>query len=433
MTTQSERLYRRALEHVPAGVHSNSRIRTPYPLFVEKAEGQWLEDADGRRWLDFTMGNGSVILGHNHPAVQEAVRNSLALGVTAGYETVAAVEAVELLAEVLPELRAVRFANTGTEAVMHALALARAATGRPRVAKVEASYHGWADAVWVSTWPPMDRVGPAHAPVNVPGSAGLSGEAATTLVLPFNDVSATTQLFEQHGAELAAVIIEPVMIDIGFVPATRDFMQALRGLCNRFGVLLIFDELLTGFRIASGGAREVYSTTPDLTLYGKAIANGYPLAAVEGPRDLLDLSDPAKGGEVGWVGTYNGHATSMAAARASLAELRSGAVVERLQQLTDRLTAGVAAIANDTGLDVVVAGGGGHFQPYFAADAPCDYRSAAGSDLACYADLVHVCRTETVLIAEGALGHCALSIAHSESDIDRLLTCIHESMTRTAG
>jgi glutamate-1-semialdehyde 2,1-aminomutase len=425
----SEQLYRRALVHVPAGVHSNTRIRTPAPLFVDRADGQWVHDADGTRWLDFTMGNGSVILGHNHPAVQEAVRDSLERGTTAGYETVAAVEAVELLAEVLPALRAVRFANTGTEAVMHALALARAATGRRRVAKVEASYHGWADAVWVSTWPPLDQAGPVQTPVGVPGSAGLSAEADTTLVLPFNDVAATTDLLERHGTELAAVILEPVMIDIGFVPATEEFIQSVRDLCDKFGVLLIFDELLTGFRIAMGGAREVYATTPDLTLYGKAIANGYPLAAVEGSRDLLDLSDPATGGEVGWVGTYNGHATSMAAARASLRELRSGAVVQRLRELTDRLKSGVAELAESTGAAVVMAGGGGHFQPYFSASAPSDYRSAAASNVSDYAALVEACRSESVLIAEGALGHCALSTAHTEDDIDLLLGCIQASLS----
>lgn len=429
--SRSEQLHHRALEHVPAGVHSNSRLRSPFPLFVRQADGAHIEDEDGRVWLDFTMGNGSIVLGHNHPAVQDAVRRSTEQGLTTGYESAAAVETVELMAEMIPDFRAIRFANTGTEAVLHALALARAGTGRKRIAKVEASYHGWGDAVWVSTWPPLDQAGPADAPAAVPGSAGLSRESEDTLVLPFNDIAATTELLDRYGPELAAVILEPVMIDIGYVPASQAYIDAVRELTTAHRIVLIFDEMLTGFRVAPGGARELYGTSPDLGIYGKAIANGYPLAAVEGSRTLLDLSDPTRGGTVGWVGTYNAHAIPLAAARACLLELRSGHVQHRLDDLTSGLQAAASQVASDTGVDAVVSGAGGHFQPYFAPKPPADYREAAASDGGRYRRLVQVCRAEGVLIAETPLGHCALSMAHSEADVHRLLLCLEESLKKT--
>jgi len=421
-------LHRRALRHVPGGVHSNSRLREPLPLFCRSAYGASIEDEDGQVWLDFTMGNGSVVLGHNHPVVQDAVRANLDAGLTAGYETAAAVDTVDLLAELIPDFRAIRFANTGTEAVLHALALARAGTGRTRIAKVEASYHGWADAVWVSTWPPLDRAGPADAPASLPGSAGLAPESADTLVLPFNNIAATNALLRRHGGELAAVILEPVLIDIGYVPASQEYIDALRELTTAYGIVLVFDETLTGFRVAVGGARELYGTTPDLAIYGKAIANGYPLAAVEGSRALLDLSDPTRGGTVGWVGTYNAHAIALAAARACLNELRSGEVHERLGMLTNALQDGARQIATTCEASAVVVGTGGHFQPYFLPAPPTTYREAAASDAHRYRALVQACRAQGILIAEGSLGHCALSAAHSTSDVERLLRCLESSL-----
>jgi glutamate-1-semialdehyde 2,1-aminomutase len=419
--TTSQQLYTRALAFTPTGAHSNSRIRRPHPLYVTRADGAWLYDADGRRWLDFTMGNGSIILGHNNPAVQQAVHEAVHRGVTTGYETPDAVDVVDLLAELIPDFRALRLANTGTEAVLHALAIARAATGRTRIAKPEASYHGWADPVWVSTWPPLADAGPADRPAAVPGSAGLSRSSADTLVLPFNDIEATSALLHEHGPELAALILEPAMIDIGYVAASAEYIHGLYELTRRYGIVLIFDELLTGFRLAPGGAREVYGLTPDLATYGKAIANGYPLAAVEGRRDLLDLTDPGTGGPVGWVGTYNAHAVTVAAARASLDQLRSGAVWQKLQALTKKLSTEFEELAAARGVDAALPGAGGHFQPYFRSGPPDDYRAAATTSADRYAALYQACQQDDVLIADKPLGHCALSAAHTDADIETLL------------
>ncbi|HEX6447435.1 MAG TPA: aminotransferase class III-fold pyridoxal phosphate-dependent enzyme, partial [Streptosporangiales bacterium] len=310
----SAALHARASALVPGGVHSNTRYEAPHPTFYARGEGAYLWDVDGARYLDFTMGNGSILLGHSNPAVDDAVVRAVRAGLTTGVETAAAVEVVEALAGIIPHFGKVRLANTGTEALMHALAVARQATGRTRVAKAEGAYHGWSDALWVSTWPSESARGPAEAPHAPPSSGGLSPDAASTLVLPFNDLDGTERLLRDHSAELAAVVLEPVLIDIGFVPATPEYLEGVRRLTDELGIVLVFDELLTGFRVAPGGVRDTYGVVPDLTCYGKAIANGYPLAAVEGRTDLMALTDPTGPGPVGWVGTYNGHGVAVAAA-----------------------------------------------------------------------------------------------------------------------
>lgn len=424
----SRELHQRATLRTPAGTHSNSRIRRPYPLYAARADGARVWDVDGRQWLDCQMGNGSVLLGHNHPAVTEAVAAAVRSGVGTGYETPAAVEAVELLAEVIPDCGSVRFANTGTEAVMHAIAVARHATGRTRIAKAEASYHGWSDPVWVSNWPTPQQYGPAERPATVPASAGLGADAAGTLVLPFNDSAAAERLIDAHADSLAAVIVEPTLIDIGFVPATPQYLQTLRRATSRHGIVLIFDELLTGFRIALGGARECYQVRADLTTFGKALGNGYPVAAVEGDPDLLAHTDPTRGGPVGWVGTYNGHAVAMAATRASLAEMRDGAALARLEFLTTRLRQGARQVAEAAGVPVVIPGGGGHFQPYFCPDPPHDYRSALATDAGRYDAFAEAARRRRVVVADKPLLHCALSAAHTEADVDLLLLCVEEAL-----
>lgn len=429
---KSARLFDAAKELVPAGTHSNSRVRSPHPIYFERGEGAHLFDVDGNRYLDCTMGNGAIVLGHGHPAVTAAVTSALHSGLTTGYETGAATEAAQLLASMVPDFGKVRFANTGTEAVMHAIHIARAATGRERIAKPEGSYHGWYDPVWVSCWPPPDRMGTPDRPAPIPASSGLSETATGTLVLPFNDVEATERLLRGNGSQLAAVIVEPVMIDLGWIPATTAYLEAVRTLTEEFGILLIFDELLTGFRLSPGGAREMYGIRPDLTLYGKALANGFPLAAVEGTPELLALTDPTAGGTVGYVGTFNGHAISVAAAVASLRILQDGSVQAKLATLTNRLQDGFRELAQEHGVDVVLAGGGGHFQPYFTRGAVSDYRSALRTAPEAYAKLVDACAQRGIILAEKPLLHCALSAAHTEDDVDRILEAAADAFTDIA-
>jgi len=428
----AQQVYERAQRLVPGGTHSNSRLRDPHPLYVERADGAHVWDVDGARWLDCVMGNGAVMLGHADPGVTEAVAAALASGVTTGFESPASAEAAELLATIIPSFGRVRFASTGTEAALHALHVARAATGKERVAKAEGAYHGWFDALWVSCWGTADAIGEADRPASPPGSGGLSRHTAETVVLPFNDVGTTERLLREHADDLAAVLLEPVLIDLGYVPARPEYVEAVRELTAELEIVLVFDELLTGFRVARGGARELYGIQPDLTLYGKALGNGFPIAAVEGRPDLMALTDPADGGSVGYVGTFNGHAISVAAAAASLRALADGSVQTRLQELTERLRTGFAQLGADYGVDVVPAGGGGHFQPYFTVGPVDDYRSAMRTSPVHYAAFARACARHRILVAENALLHSALSAAHTEDDVDLILTAAEEAFAEIA-
>ena len=432
LASTAKELHARARRLVPAGTHSNSRLRAPRPLYIERAEGPYVFDVDGTRYLDCTMGNGAVMLGHAYPAVTEAVAAALATGVTTGYEWAHGIEAAELLAELVPDFGLVRFANTGTEAAMHALHVARAATGRDGVAKAEGAYHGWYDPLWISCWGAPDAIGPADAPASPPGSAGLSRHSTDTLVLPFNDIESTEALLRTHAADLAAVFLEPVLIDLGWIPARRGYVEALRALTTELGILLVFDELLTGFRLAPGGAREWYGIHPDLTLYGKALGNGFPVAALEGHPELLALTDPAGGG-VSYVGTFNGHAIALAAVVGSLTALRDGSVLAHLQRLTERLNAGLADLGARYGVAVVPAGGGGHFQPYFTRGPVEDYRSALATSAEHYEALVRTLARRNVLIAEKPLLHSALSAAHTEDHVDEILAAAEDAFAEIAG
>jgi glutamate-1-semialdehyde 2,1-aminomutase len=432
VTSNAELLHARATRLIPTGTNSNSRLRLPHPLYLERAEGPYVFDVDDTRYLDCTMGNGTVMLGHGHHAVTDAVARALARGLTTGHESSLTIEAAELLAELVPDFGAVRFANTGTEAAMHALHVARAATGRDAVAKVEGAYHGWHDPLWVSCWGAPDAIGPSEAPARPPGSSGLSRHAEETLVLPFNDVEATERLLRSRAAELAAVFVEPVMIDLGWIPARRDYLEALRDTSKELGIVLVFDELLSGFRLALGGAREWYGIQPDLTLYGKALGNGFPVAALEGHRELLDLTDPAVGG-VSYVGTFNGHAIALAAVVGSLGALRDGSALAHLQRLTEQLNVGLATLGDRYGVAVVPAGGGGHFQPYFTAGPVEDYRSALMTSAEHYGALVRALARRNILIAEKPLLHSALSAAHTEEHVDEILDGAEEAFAEIAG
>ncbi len=270
-------LFEQAHHRVPAGVNSNTRARKPHPIYFERAAGPHVWDIDGNRYIDVTMGNGAILLGHGDPGVQEAVAKALETGLTNGLEWEKSAEVAELFLKAVPTMDLVRFTNTGTEAVLHALHVARHATGRARVAKVEGCYHGWSDEMFVSVWADLRKAGTPDDTTPLPGMPGLTGELVdAVLVMPFNDIERSTALIERHASELAAVILEPVMINMGFIRPDVEYLQALRDACTKHGVVLIFDELLTGFNLAPGGAQEVYGVTPDLATYGKALANGYP-------------------------------------------------------------------------------------------------------------------------------------------------------------
>jgi glutamate-1-semialdehyde 2,1-aminomutase len=414
-------LYDRASRHVPGGAHSNTRVRKPGPFFAAKAAGAYVWDVDGTQYLDLQMGNASVALGYARAEVDAAVLTAIRSGVTTGAETPAAVDAAESLAAAIPNCGMIRFANTGTEALMHATAIARYVTGRNLVAKVEGAYNGWYDPLWVSTWASADQIGPLSSPAAPPGSAGLVAGAATTVVIPFNDVAATTEILRARADQIAAVVTEPVMIDIGYVPATPDYLAALREITRELGILLIFDELLTGFRIAPGGAREVYAVQADLSVYGKAIANGYPIALVEGEPSLMRTTDPSAGGPVGWVGTYNGHPTAVAAITGAVPLLADGQAQNALGVLNAELRKGFAELTRRHGIPAVVPGEGGHFQPYFLDHEPASYRDAMQTDGSRYEIWRSAMESAGILVPQRPLLHCAFSTAHGPGEVARVL------------
>ncbi len=420
---KSADLYRRAENHIPGGVHSNTRARAPHPIYFERAEGAYLYDVDSNRYLDFVLGNGAIILGHGHPKVQSAVRAVLTAGITTGSETRLGVEAAELLLQQVPTAEMVRFANSGTEAVMHALELARSATGRTRVAKVEGAYHGWDSQMYVSAWPDLQQAGPPDAPQPVLTHSGADAETSRrTLVLPFNDIAATRRLIEEHKDELAAVIIEPVMMDIGFIEATPGYIAELRALTARHGIVLVFDELLTGFRVAPGGAQEYYDVTPDLSTFGKAIANGYQVAAVAGRREIMEQARP--GGPCAWVGTFNGHAVSMAAMVATLREFESGEVWRQLQERTSYLEQQFSLRAAERSIEAVLRGRGGNFHWYFTGRPVQDYRTAAQSSADLYGTFAATAIEHGLWLAPGTLSHHSLTIAHEQEHLDAFVACL---------
>jgi glutamate-1-semialdehyde 2,1-aminomutase len=430
--SKTQEVYQRALKSIPRGTHSDSRCRVPYPTYAARAEGAWIYDVDGNRFLDCLMGNGAVLLGYRCPEIERALAGHIKDGLMAGVESELSVTAAERFLRLVSMAEVVRFATTGTEAMMHVLSMARAYTGRANIAKPEGSYHGWYDYTFVGTWPDVSQAGEARRPRSLPGTAGLHPQAvSSTLVLPFNDIEATEQLLRANADSLAAVVLEPVMIDIGWIPATKTYLQKLREVTRELGILLIFDELLTGFRIALGGAQEFYDVQPDLSIFGKAIANGYILSAVAGRRDLMD-PDPTVRARSSFVGTFNGHPLSLAASVATLDILADGEVLAQLQQRTEILISEFASMCRKHGISAQLRGGGGHFHWYFTEAEITDYRSAATSNASLYKTFSQALLERGVLCTSGYLQHHALSSAHKDAELEFLIAAMENAIEEVA-
>ncbi len=426
---RSEELYRRAMQSIPQGTHSSSRKDTPHPIYFRRGEGAWIWDLDGNRLVDCVLGNGALVFGHASPIVREAVEEAMEAGLESGLETELSVEVSELFLCLVPTADQVRFATTGTEAVMHAIHMARAATGRSDVAKIEAAYHGWYDLVFVSTWPDLAKAGAPERPASLPGAGGLNPAAVgSTLVIPFNDAAAAVRLLEANAGRLAAVLVEPVLIDVGYIPPEPGYLEALREATDRLGIVLVFDELLTGFRIAVGGGQERYGVRPDLSIWGKALAGGQILSAVAGRRDLMAQS----AGPAGFVGTFNGHQWSLSAARASLTALGDGSLVRQLEDGICYLATRFDDAARRVGVEARFHGGGGHFQCYFTAEPVRDYRSAARADARRYACFRAAMLDRGVLLAPGYTGHSAISTAHGPDALEVIADAMSAALGEVA-
>ena len=421
-------LYERTRRTLAGGVSSNVRYASvPVPLFFERGEGPFLYDIDGNEHIDYVLGNGPAILGHAPGAVIEAVAASLSRGQVFAAQHPGETALAERLCALLPGVEVVRFATSGTEAVLMAFRLARAFTGRTKILKFEGHYHGWSDQAYISARPPLNEAGPADAPVPVAGSPGMPPSVLDdTVVAGWNDLDRLAAALERHKGEVAGVIMEPVMVNGGPTPPRPGYLEGAKELCRQHGALFICDEVITGFRAGLRGAQGRYGVTADLSIYAKAVAAGFPLALVGGRRDVMDtLLDRG----VMHGGTYNGNVQSMAAALAALDILGAGdgAVYRDLERRGTRLMEGLAEIARRHRVPVQVQGLPAIFQVYFTeGPAPSNYRDAVACDRDRALAFHRALQDEGVRTNQQAKWF--LSVAHDDAVIDRTLAAADRAM-----
>jgi glutamate-1-semialdehyde 2,1-aminomutase len=408
---RSEALFTRARELMPGGVSSPVRAFKAVggqPLFIERGEGAHLTDVDGNRYIDYVGSWGPLILGHAHPAVLRAVSEAAARGTSFGAPTAMEVRLAELVMAAMPSIEMVRFVNSGTEATMSAIRVARAFTQRSKIVKFAGGYHGHADMLLVAA-------GSGALTLGVPDSPGVPpGATGETLTTPYNDPDAVRVLFERFPDEIAAVIVEPVAGNMGCVPPQPGYLQSLRDLTREHGALLIFDEVMTGFRIAYGGAQALYGITPDLTCLGKIVGGGLPAAAYGGRRDILSLVAPS--GPVYQAGTLSGNPLAMAAGAAQLELLREPGTYERLERMSARLAEGISAAA--AGAPIYQTRVGSMFCVFFSSTPVTDEASAKRSDTDAFATYFRTMLEHGVYLAPSQFEAGFVSLAHTEEDIE---------------
>jgi glutamate-1-semialdehyde 2,1-aminomutase len=413
-------LHRRAERVIPGGVDSPVRawgaVGAGEPFFAARGEGAYVWDTDGNRYLDWVMSWGPLLFGHADPEVVEAVQEAAAAGTTFGTPTEREVALAEELADAVPSVEKVRLVSSGTEAAMSALRLARGATGRDRILKFSGCYHGHADAL-------LAAAGSGVATLGIPSSPGVpAGAARDTIVCRFNDLEDVRGAVEHHADDLAAIVVEPVPGNMGVVPPEPGFLEGLRALCDAVGALLVFDEVITGFRVARGGAQERYGVTPDLTILGKIAGGGLPLAAFGGRADVLDELAPA--GPVYQAGTLSGNPLATSAALAVLPRLRDPAVYERLEEAGARLQAGLEEAA--AGEPVTVQRVGAMATLFFREGPVRSFEDAAASDTERYAEWFRHLLARGVYVAPSQFEALFLSRAHGVREIDATVEAAHE-------
>jgi glutamate-1-semialdehyde 2,1-aminomutase len=424
-TPRSEAVHRRALATIPLGVESNFRFFDPYPIFIDHAAGTRMWDVDGHEYLDFAMCMGSLMVGHAHPSIVRAIERQGPNGIMYGMPNTLMIELAEELTSRFAIDR-IRFTNSGTEATMHAMRVARGFTGRDRILKFEGAYHGAHDAALVTVKPPSGESGDASAPLSVPVGRGIpSAVVALTVAATFNNIESVVGAFARHKGEIAALILEPVMMNVGVVEPAQGFLQALRDVCTREGALLIFDEVKTGSKLAAGGAAEYYGVTPDLITIAKAFAGGGPVGAFGGRQDVMGLIERF---EVFHAGTYNAGPLAVAAALAGLRDVLTPDVFPRVRALNGRLVDGYNDIIQRTGLDAHATGVGANGCIYFTRHPVRNYR-----DFLEYADAAQFWRYYFAMMNRGVIPTAqhhdeqwTISAVHTEADIEAHLAVFDE-------
>jgi glutamate-1-semialdehyde 2,1-aminomutase len=416
MTSRNDILFDRARRVIPAGVNSPVRAFRSVggtPRFFASGRGARVADADGREYIDYVGSWGPLILGHAYPEVVRAVQEAATRGLSFGAPTEAEIEMAEEIIRLVPSIEMLRLVSSGTEATMSAIRLARGYTGRDAIVKFEGCYHGHADSLLV-------KAGSGALTFGNPSSGGVPEDFARhTLVLDYNDVQQLEETFRQAGGRIAAVIVEPVVGNMNLIAPMLEFLRAMRELCTRHGAVLIFDEVMTGFRVALGGAQQLYGITPDLTTLGKVIGGGMPVGAFGGRREIMEKIAPL--GPVYQAGTLSGNPVAVAAGLATLKAIQVPGFYDRLGTLTRRLTDGLAAAAGEQGIPFSAQAVGGMFGLYFRARVPHTYAEVMECDREAFNRFFHAMLVHGVYLAPSAFEAGFVSAAHSEVDIDETI------------
>ena len=406
--SNSKKLFDAAQKVIPGGVNSPVRAFRAVggqPLFIDRAEGAFVWDADGNRYIDYVLSWGPLILGHANPGVVKALQAAAKRGTSYGAPTALETELAELVVEMVPSAEQVRFVNSGTEATMSVLRLARAYTGRDKIIKLQGNYHGHADFLLV-------QAGSGVATLGLPDSPGVpQGATQDTLTAPFNNLKAIETLFKEYGDEIAGIILEPVAGNMGVIPPIEGYLEGLRSLCTKHGALLIFDEVMTGFRVALGGAQEYYGVMPDLTALGKVIGGGLPVGAYAGRKEIMQTVAPA--GLMYQAGTLSGNPLAMTAGIETLRALLEPGVFDELVEGTTRLCEGIGAAAETAGVPVFQTQVGTMFCTYFTDQPVTDWDSAAKSDTKKYARFFQAMLERGVYLAPSQFEAGFFSTAHT--------------------
>ncbi len=425
---QSSALFERARGVIPGGVNSPVRAFRGVggtPLFIKSASGATITDADGKTYIDYVGSWGPMILGHAHPRVIAAIQEAATRGTSYGAPTELEVELAEEVIAAFPSIEKLRLTSSGTEATMSALRVARGFTGRPKIVKFEGCYHGHGDSLLV-------RAGSGVATLGLPDSPGVLPEVAhNTITVPFNDAEALEQVFAEAGDQIAAVIIEPVVGNMGCVPPREGYLQALRRVTERHGTILIFDEVMTGFRVARGGAQQLYGIEPDMTTLGKIIGGGLPVGAFGGRREIMDVVAPV--GPVYQAGTLSGNPLAVTAGLTTLRLLKDPAIYERLERATARLVAGMTEASREAGVATVSNRVGSMFTAFFTSAPVSDWTTANASNREAFARFFHAMLDEGVYLAPSQFEAAFVSVMHDEAIIERTIAASQKAFGAVRG
>jgi glutamate-1-semialdehyde 2,1-aminomutase len=421
--SRSEELFAQAQHSIPGGVNSPVRAFNGVggsPIFMERADGAYMFDADGIRYIDYIGSWGPMILGHNHPVIREATIKAVERGLSFGTPTAIEITMAERIKSIVPSIEKVRMVNSGTEATMSAIRLARGFTGRDKILKFEGCYHGHADALLV-------KAGSGALTMGVPNSPGIPADFAKhTLTVTYNDLASVEQIFAELGDQIATIIVEPVAGNMNCIPPVPGFLEGLRAICDQYGSVLIFDEVMTGFRVARGGAQEFYGVTPDLTCLGKVIGGGMPVGAFGGKREIMDFIAPI--GPVYQAGTLSGNPVAMAAGLAALAQLDNPDLYPGLYARVEQLVNGLQALADKAGVPFTTNRAGSMFGLFFTdAKQVTSFQQAIECNLAHFKTFFHAMLDQGVYLAPSAFEAGFMSFAHSDDDIRATLAAAEKA------